>query len=516
MNTKASSIFINVNGISMDESQPRFQAIAICDSIILATGSIDDVRPFQTKATEVINLKGKTMLPGFIDTHQHLEMTGRILKSANLTTCTSFADIAVLVAEQAQKVGVNEWVVAYCLFDQNLKEKRMPTAKELDSICKDKPVALIHTTLHFLAVNTKAMEELQLTKIMDGVDVDGGKLVGIIRDPASFVVALPHITVQMKDEVLVDGYRLAAQAALNKGITCLHCLEGEEGVPERSQLFHKNRSNLPLHTVHWNQSMDIAGNKAMELSRIGGCIFADGALDCYTAAFFEPYCDQPDNYGSLTYSQETMDVFIMAAHKEGLQIAIHCESDRSIEQVLHAMEKALAQHPRPDHRHRIEHFEVPTYTQIERMAKAGIIASMQPAFFPYLMEDQGWFLRMLGPSRLKRLHPYRTIIDSGVMICGGSDSPVTPYDPLAGIQAAVCHPNQDERVTLTEAIAMFTTNAAFSVFEENERGCLKPGLQAEFIITGEDPYQIPAMEISKMAIEKVFTQNTFYYPAGHG
>lgn len=494
----------------MDAAHPRFKAIAIYKGIILATGSIDKVSEFQDENTEIIDLKGKTMLPGFIDTHQHLEMTGRILKNVNLSSCTSFEEIATLVKEQAKKVGKEDWVVAYCLFDQNLKEKKMPTAEELDHICKDKPVALIHTTLHFLSVNTKAMEKLQLSQDMDGVDTNGGKCTGIIRDPASFTHALPYISAQMSDEMLIDGYNLAATAALEKGITSLHCLEGEETTPELSQLFHNNRANLPLHTVHWNQSMDIKGNKEMGLPRIGGCIFADGAIDCYTAAFFEPYCDQPDNYGSLTYTQEKMDDFIMAAHKEGLQIAIHCESDRSIEQVLHAMEKALLTYPRDDHRHRIEHFEVPTYNQIERMAKAGIIASMQPAFFPYLMEDQDVFLRMLGPSRLKRLHPYRTIIDSGVMICGGSDSPVTPYDPFAGIQAAVCHPNQNERVTLTEALAMFTTNAAFSVFEENERGCLRPGLQAEFIITDQDPYQIAATEISKTTIETVFIKNRIY------
>ena len=494
----------------MEAAHPTFEAIAIAGGLILSTGSIDEVFVFQDESTEIINLEGKTMMPGFIDTHQHLEMTGRILKSANLSTCGSFANIATMVNEQAKKVGADEWIVAYCLLDQNLQEKRMPTAKELDLICEDKPVALIHTTLHFLSVNTKGMNELQLNADMDGVDLDGTKPNGIIRDPASFTHALPYINAQMSNEMLTEGYNLAAKAALEKGITCLHCLEGEEKRPELSQLFHNNRRNLPIHTVHWNQSMDIKGNKEMGLSRIGGCIFADGAIDCHTAALFEPYCDQPDNYGSLTYSQETMDDFIMSAHREGLQIAIHCESDRSIEQVLSAMEKALAKYPRDDHRHRIEHFEVPTYTQIERMAQADIIASMQPAFFPYLMEDQDMFLRMLGPSRLKRLHPYRTIIDAGVMICGGSDSPVTPYNPLAGIQAAVCHPNPDERVTVTEALAMFTTNAAFSVFEENQRGCLKSGLQAEFIITSQDPHKTEATEISQITIETVFTKNRMY------
>ena len=144
------------------------------------------------------------------------------------------------------------------------------------------------------------------------------------------------------------------------------------------------------------------------------------------------------------------------------------------------------------------------------MAKAGIIAAMQPAFFPYLMQDQTFYEQMLGPSRHKRLHPYRTILDAGVVICGGSDSPVTPYTPLAGIQAAVCHPYAPERVTIDEAIRMFTTAAAYSVFEENERGSLKPGMKAEFIVLDRNPYQVEPQDISKINIEKIFAKGKWY------
>ena len=208
-----------------------------------------------------------------------------------------------------------------------------------------------------------------------------------------------------------------------------------------------------------------------------------------------------------------MDTFVIEAHRQGLQVAVHCEADRSIEQVLHSMEKALALYPRENHRHRIEHFEVPTYGQIERMAKAGIIASMQPAFFPYLMKDQNLFKAMLGPSRHRRLHPYRTILDAGVMICGGSDSPVTPYNPLVGVQAAVCHPYEAERVSLTEALQMFTTSAAYSVFEEDERGCLKKGMKAEFIVLDQSPYNVAPEEISSISIEHVFAKGNLYTTA---
>ena len=174
----------------------------------------------------------------------------------------------------------------------------------------------------------------------------------------------------------------------------------------------------------------------------------------------------------MTYSQANHGQFILEANRAGLQIAVHCESERSIEQVLWAMEKALRDFPRTDHRHRIEHLELPTFNQIERMAKAGIMTGMQPAFIPAFIgqENMEFYATLLGPPELSRVHPYRTILDHGIAICGGSDSPVTPYDPLAGIQAAVNHPNAAERVTRYEALEMFTTTAAWSAFEEKEKG----------------------------------------------
>jgi len=507
------TIFTNVQGISLDQNAPRFTTMVVDGDTIEALGASGLQTEYQASAARVIDLGGKTVLPGFIDTHQHLEWTGQVLCSADLSPCRNLSELFDAIRQQQTTVGRGEWVLGYRLQDQSLQEKRMPTAAELDAVCADAPVAAIHTTMHFLSLNSMAMEILGLKAGLDGVDTENGRVTGVVRDPASVVIAMPQIDRLIPKETLVRGYELASRQALKNGITCLHCLEGKDGEPEVARFFNQHYRNLPLHTVQWNQNRDVQSSLDLGLKRIGGCIFADGAIDCYTAALFEPYCDQPDNYGTLTYTQEEMDSFITEAHRQGLQIAVHCEADRSIEQVLRAMEKALALYPRADHRHRIEHLEVPTYTQIERMAKAGIIASMQPAFFPYLMQGQhgqNWVAAMLGPSRLKRLHPYRTILDAGVIICGGSDSPVTPYDPLAGIQAAVCHPYGPERVSLTEALHMYTTSAAYSVFEEHERGCLKKGMKAEFIVLDRNPFEIPVAEIADINIERVFARGKLY------
>jgi predicted amidohydrolase YtcJ len=247
---------------------------------------------------------------------------------------------------------------------------------------------------------------------------------------------------------------------------------------------------------------------------VGGCICADGAFEAHTAALFEPYADEPDNYGTLTFSQQTMDEFILEANRAGLQVAVHCESERSIEQVLWAMEKALRDFPRTDHRHRIEHLELPTANQITRMAKAGIMASMQPAFLPAFVGQKSLELYepLLGKARLRWVHPYRTILDHGIPISGGSDSPVTSYDPLAGIQAAINHPNVEERVTLHEAIEMFTSVAAWSAFEEKEKGTIESGKSADLVVLDNDPFKVGVDSISSIKIEMVFVNGHRYDP----
>jgi predicted amidohydrolase YtcJ len=273
-----------------------------------------------------------------------------------------------------------------------------------------------------------------------------------------------------------------------------------------------HRERLPVRVVCYNQNMDLGEVRRLGLPRVGGCICADGAFEAHTAALFEPYSDQPENYGALTYSQEVMDRFVLEAHREGLQIAVHCESERAIEQVLAAMEKALRAHPRADHRHRIEHLELPTYNQIARMAAAGIMAAMQPAFIPAFIGSQGMqgYAPLLGTARLRRLHPYRTLRDHGIPVCGGSDSPVTPYNPLAGVQAAVLHPNPDERLTIHEALELFTVAAAWSAFEEAQKGSLAPGKLADLVVLERDPFAVAADEIAAIRVDRVFVGGRQY------
>jgi predicted amidohydrolase YtcJ len=499
-------VITNSNVITMDASGARAQALAFENSRIVALGSNADVQSLIDQGWSVLDLKKKTILPGFIDTHEHMILTGSQATAVHLDDVKSLDQILARIADKAKDTDKGDWIRGSYLNEQNIVEKRMPTRVDLDSVCPDHPVFLLHSTCHMCSFNSKGLEIINPPQSLEGVDLAFGQPNGVIRDPGILTFVHPVMGQLTSEQKKIEFIQEAARIALDKGITTLHALDGGDLGPGDSAIIWANRDKCPVRIVCYNQSMDLNEIKELGFPRVGGCICSDGAFEAHTAALFEPYADEPDNYGELTYSQEAMDEFILEANRAGLQIAVHCESDRSIEQVLWAMEKALRDFPRADHRHRIEHLELPTFNQIKRMADAGIMASMQPAFIPAFigMENMEIYGSLLGKERLNRVHPYRTILDHGIPICGGSDSPVTPYNPLAGVQAAVQHPNADERVTLYEALEMFTKAAAWSAFEEKEKGTIEVNKLADLVVLSHDPFTMHIKELTDIQIEQVF------------
>ncbi|MBW2430585.1 MAG: amidohydrolase [Deltaproteobacteria bacterium] len=499
-------VFTNGNIITMHAPGDRAQALACEGSRIVAVGSNADVQNFIDRGWPVLDMAGQTVLPGFIDTHEHMMLTGLMAAAVHLDDVENIEQLLEKIGRQAEQTPKGVWIRGSYLNEQNLAEKRMPDRTDLDRVCPDHPVFLLHATCHMCSLNTTALELINLPPALDGVDRVSGQPTGVVRDPGILTFVHPVMSSLVTEAEKIEFLQKASRMALDSGITTLHALDGGDLGPGDTKVIWANRDQLPLRIVCYNQSMDLSEVKDLGLPRVGGCICSDGAFEAHTAALFEPYADDPDNYGELTYSQPTMDEFIRQANRAGLQIAVHCESERSIEQVLWAMEKALRDFPRADHRHRIEHLELPTFNQIERMAKAGIMTGMQPAFIPAFIgrHSMELYAILLGTARLNRVHPYRTILDHGIPICGGSDSPVTPYDPLAGIQAAVNHPNTAERVTLHEALAMFTATAAWSAFEEKEKGTIEPGKLADLVVLSADPFAVDAAQIAGIKINQVY------------
>lgn len=499
------TLFTNATFITLD-GERRCEAMAVEQGSIKALGSAAELAPFQDRGFVEKDLGGGFVLPGFHDSHSHMILTGIMSLGLNLSRVTSLAELSDLLRDAARALPKGEFLRGFLLEDLNLRDGRPPLRADLDAAAPDHPVLIIHPTCHRCFLNTAGLKALGAPLDLPGLDLEQGEPTGIIRDPGILTFVFPAMLRSMERSHLDAAVAEAARLALQAGITTVQSMEGGELTPGCSPVLLENAGRLPLRVVCWNQSMDLAEVQTLGLPRVGGCICADGELDARTAALFEPYCNDPENDGTLLYTQETMDGFVEQAHCLGLQLTVHCESERAIEQVLRSLEKALRKHPRADHRHRIEHFELPTWDQCERLARAGIMASMQPAFLPEFIggDRLAHTLELFGPHRVRRLHPYRFILDAGVRVCGGSDSPVTPYDPLAGIRAAAAHPFPEQAVSVREAVEMFTTQAAYSVFQEADKGTLAAGRLADFVVLDRDLLALAPDRVCEARVQRVF------------
>lgn len=253
------------------------------------------------------------------------------------------------------------------------------------------------------------------------------------------------------------------------------------------------QQELPVHTVLMYQTMDVERVLALGLPRIGGCLTVDGACFEHTAAFYEPYLDAPRTCGVLNYSEETIAGFVRRAHDAGLQVGMHAVGDRAIDTLVRSYVNAQAENPRRDARHRVEHFQLPSEWAIDEARRLDLALPMQPVF-SHLWDHPGDsdYERSFGVLRAERMEPLVRLVGLGLHVAGGSDSPVTPIDPLLGIHAAVNNPRPSRRTTVDHALRMFTVNGAWVAHEEAIRGSISVGSVADLVVLHDDPYSNPS------------------------
>ncbi len=241
---------------------------------------------------------------------------------------------------------------------------------------------------------------------------------------------------------------------------------------------------------------------ALGLPRIGGCLLLDGSFSSGTAALVEPYADREGD-GRLYYTDDFLTGFYRAAHSRGLQVAVHALGGRAIAQALSSVEVAVGP-AALDSRFRIEHCELPSPSQTATMRRLGMGACVQPTFEFLWGGPGGMYERRLGEARAARSNPFRTLLDAGVPLAGGSDSYVTPMDSLLGIHSAVNRPNEAEQISVFEAVSLFTSGAAWFSFDEGLRGTLEVGKEASFTVLAADPFGVDASTIREIGVEGLF------------
>lgn len=505
--------------VTMNPAQPQAQAIAIVGDRIAAIGSDEDVQTLVAPSTRVIDLGGKLVVPGFIESHGHLLGIGQAKVVLDLVGTTSEEQIAQMVKSRAAQVPPGQWIVGRGWDQNDWPEKRFPTFRSITAAAPDHPVYLTRIDGHAGWANQKAMELAGLGK--DTPDPAGGRLIrdehgrptGVFIDRAQELITSkipPPSRTQQKQALM-----LAIQECLAWGVTSFHDAGASRQVIDLyKELLRENKLALRLYVMLAGGDQDLLndyftrgpeiglGDQRLTIRAIK--LVADGALGSRGAALLEDYADDPGNKGLLILSEDQIVRVADRALRHGFQVCTHAIGDRANRVVLDAYARAFRQHPQvKDPRFRLEHAQILDEADIPRLAHLGVIASMQAT---HCTSDMPWVPDRLGQARTQEgAYVWQKLLRSGARIANGSDAPVESLNPLWGFYAAVTrqdHHGQppggwypDQRMTREEALRSFTRDAAYAAFEENIKGSLEKGKLADMVVLSKDIMTIPASEI---------------------
>jgi len=518
---QADMVLTNGNILTMNPAQPHAQAVAIRDTKLTEVGTNKQIRRWIGNKTKIIDLKGKTVVPGLIDAHVHMAGFGRWLKQINLRGAKSIREIRRKVKERANETPRGKWILGRGWDQDRLAEKRYPSRWDLDKAAPHHPVVLNRVCGHASVANTKALELAEITKETSpppggqiDKDLKTNEPTGILRENAMNLVW--DMVPEPSEEERTEACSLACQKAVEAGLTSVHWLVYE---PIEIRILQKLKAQgklplrafivMPIEFFSCLRDAGLSTGFGDQFTRIGSIkILADGSLGARTAALEQPYNDDPSTRGMTIYNQRKLYNLVAEAHRAGFQVAVHAIGDRAVELVLTAFERALKQTPREGHRHRIEHASVLNKKLIQRMKKLGLIASVQPHF----IVSDFWVVNRVGKVRARWVYPFKALIREGVVLAGGSDCPVEPISPILGIYAAVARESfPQERVTVEEALRMYTIDAAFASFEEDAKGSIAVGKLADLTVLSEDPRKIAPSQIKDIKVEMTIVGGRVVY-----
>jgi predicted amidohydrolase YtcJ len=507
--------------LTLNSTQPHAEAVAIKGDRIVHVGTNEEIQQWVGKNTQIISLKGKTVVPGFIDTHIHVADFGRLLRWIDLSETGSIKEMQESLRGHVAKVPKGKWLLGRGWNQTRFAEKRLPTRFDLDSVSPDNPVIFYHQNGQVCVVNSKALEMAGVTPLTDvpqGGEIDRdektGELTGVLRDNATNLIWA--VIPEPSEEELVEATGLACEKIVEAGVTSVHWMvlsSIELSVIRR--LLTQNRLPMRIYVIIPMNLLDsIADFKSPDslVLRMGGAVIsADGYLAAKTAALLQPYNDGSATSGKLLYTQEEMNAAAAEILKADLQLVIHAMGDKAVDAALTAIEEISSKVPRKDTRYRIEQAAVLKEELISRIKKHKVIISVQPCVVA--SEFLVWSAtENLGAERARWLYPLKTLLKEGIRVVGGSDCPMEPLSPLMGIQAAVRREIfPEERVTVDEALRMYTVDAAYSSGEENIKGLVEVGKLADLTVLSHDPSEVPPNEIENITVEMTIIGGKLVY-----
>lgn len=487
MSNAADLILTNGRIFTLDPVRPWTSGVAVAGGRVLATGSIDDVESLRGPDTEVINLMGRTVIPGLTDSHIHLALYGMdTLFRADLGGCRSIGELQ----NRLRKFDADrnpEWIIG-CGFDHEIfAEKRFPTRQDLDEVSRDKPVIVVRLCGHAIVVNSKAIELGDAEKLPES-----GRETGLLTEDDQDPVFdhAPSPTIEQRTEAIIFGMEKARAT----GITAIHFLIGRMEEYDILKRLHAE-GRLPIRVyvqVPYSifpqfAEQGLRTGDGDDMLRIGSVkMFQDGSMGAWTAGMRQSFTDRPETSGLLMHTQEELTEMVRKVHNAGWQAATHAIGDLAIETVINAYETVLTETDEDNRvrRHRVEHASILAEDLVERMARLHILAAVQPQF---VLTDF-WTIERVGPERYRWTYPFRTLLEKGVPTSLGSDCPVERLDAFELIYRAVTRDahSPSECLTLEETIRLYALGGAYAAFEENLRGSIEAGKLADMVVLDTD------------------------------
>ena len=523
---------VNAKVWTGDPSRPEAEAVAIANDRIVAVGSTAEIRR-RAGAAEIVDLGGRFVVPGFVDSHVHFIDGGFRLASVQLREAATREAFVSRIAQFAQSLPQGTWITGGD-WDHTLWGGELPRRDWIDAVTPGHPVWVSRLDGHMALANSAALRAAGLTGTV--ADVPGGEVVrgpdgsptGLLKDNAMGLVAskVPPPSPLLRDRALDAAMRYVAA----QGVTAVHNMGSWDDLEVLTRAHHAGRlatrvyAAVPLRS--WERLRDVVAAKTygpdgrgdawLRIGALKG--FVDGSLGSHTAAFHEPFADAPRDRGLFVNTPDDLYRWIAGADRAGLHVMVHAIGDRANATLLDLFERAVRENGPRDRRFRIEHAQHLAAADIPRFGRLGVIASMQPY---HAIDDGRWAGRVIGPERVRTTYAFRSLLDADARLAFGSDWFVAPPTPLEGIYAAVTrrtlddrHPDgwvPDQKITVAEALTAYTRGGTYASFDERERGAIAPGLLADLTILDRDLRTIPAHEIRTVHVTRTIVGGRTVY-----
>lgn len=523
--------FVNGKIHTVNELQPYAQCVIIEGNKIIFVGSNDDAKKILNASTQIIDLNGKLMLPGFNDNHVHFISGGFYLLGIDLRPATSTAEFKKILNDYSIKFP-GKWITGGYWDHEKWEVKDLPTKDMIDEVVSDQPVFVDRLDGHMAVANSFALKLAGITK--DTQSPDGGLIVkdpktgeptGVLKDNAMYLVTkfIPDPTAEENYSALIASLNEVKKLGITsvQDITYQAALDAFHKAKSEEKLTCRIFTRWPIADYKNHVDNNIKIGFGDDLIKMGSLkAFADGSLGSSTAWFFEKYNQDTTTFGLPMdiINDGSLEKWGLDADKNHLQLSVHAIGDRANSYMLDLYEKIININPKWDRRFRLEHAQHVRFEDIKRFAELGVIASVQPY---HCIDDGVWAEKRIGQERIKYTYPFKSFLDAGVKLCFGTDWYVAPLNPLLGIYAAVTRRTLDDKnpdgwipeqkISVEDAIKCYTLNSAYASFEENIKGSIEVGKLADLIILSDDILTIDPVKIKDVKVEMTIFDGKIIY-----